>query len=68
MTLEGPFSRDPFGRRLAYVRLPDGQDYGMLMIREGRCEDFGWKYPHPRSGTYRNLGPGVRVPDASSRP
>jgi len=53
VTLEGPFSRDPFGRRLAYIRMADGQDYGLLMIREGRCEDFGWKYPHPRGTAYR---------------
>lgn len=57
VALEGPSSRDVFGRRLAYIRLPDGQDYGLLMIREGRCADFGWKYPHPRSATYRTAGP-----------
>lgn len=57
VTLEGPFSRDPFGRRLAYVRLADGRDYGLLMVREGRCEDFGWKYPHPRSAAYRSPTP-----------
>ena len=56
VTLEGPFSRDPYGRRLAYIRMEDGQDYGLLMIREGRCEDFGWKYPHPRGATYRSAG------------
>lgn len=57
VTLEGPFSRDPFGRLLAYVRMADGQDYGLKMVREGRCEDFGWKYPHPRSAQYRSATP-----------
>ncbi|HOU53096.1 MAG TPA: thermonuclease family protein [Myxococcota bacterium] len=59
VTLEGPFSRDPYGRVLAYVRLPDGTDYGEWMVREGFCEDFGWKYPHPRSARYRSVSPGA---------
>lgn len=46
--LEGPISLDRYGRVLAYVRLPDGSDYGAFMVKEGLCEDFGWKYPHPR--------------------
>jgi micrococcal nuclease len=57
VTLEGPFSRDPYGRLLAYVRMADGQDYGLRMVREGRCEDFGWKYPHPRAAQYQGATP-----------
>lgn len=56
VTLEGPISRDRNGRTLAYIRLPDGRDYGLLTIREGLCEDYGWKYPHPRMGTYSGKG------------
>ncbi|MBP7124865.1 thermonuclease family protein [Myxococcota bacterium] len=62
VTLEGPFSRDPYGRLLAYVRLADGTDYGERMVREGHCEDFGWKYPHPRSNRYRSGAPGSGSP------
>lgn len=53
VTLEGPTKRDLYGRTLAYVRLPDGRDFGALMVKEGLCEDFGWKYPHPRMQEYR---------------
>ena len=41
-----------FDRLLAYVRMADGRDYGLVMIKEGLCEDFGWKYPHPRGKEY----------------
>ncbi len=34
------------------MRLDDGRDYGLVMVRGGHCEDFGWKYPHPRSKEY----------------
>lgn len=53
VTLEGPIKTDLYGRTLAYVRLPDGRDFGALMVREGLCEDFGWKYPHHRMKEYR---------------
>lgn len=48
VTLEGPTKTDLYDRTLAYVRLPDGRDFGAVMIAEGLCEDFGWKHPHPR--------------------
>ncbi len=41
--------RDRYGRFLAYVRLEDGRDFGEVMVGEHGCEDFGWKYPHPRN-------------------
>lgn len=53
VTLEGPTKTDLYGRTLAYVRLSDGRDFGAVMVGEGLCEDFGWKYPHPRMKTYR---------------
>lgn len=56
ITLEpGPtgFKIDGTGRRLlAYIRLGDGRDYGLQVIKEGLCQDFGWKYPHPRGAAY----------------
>lgn len=45
-------ARDRYGRTLAYVRLPDGRDFGLVLVTEGLCSDFGWKYPHPRGGAY----------------
>ena len=41
-----------FDRLLAYVRMVDGRDFGLVMVKEGLCEDFGWKYPHPRGKEY----------------
>ncbi|MFN3197343.1 MAG: thermonuclease family protein [Bradymonadia bacterium] len=57
---ENGFEWDTFGRLLAYVRLPDDQDFGLVMLSEGLCSDFSWRYPHPRQGPYREadtLGP-----------
>ncbi|TAL29043.1 MAG: hypothetical protein EPN98_21615 [Phenylobacterium sp.] len=44
---------DVYRRTLAYVRLPDGADFGLELVREGLCADYGWKYPHPRMVEYR---------------
>jgi micrococcal nuclease len=43
--------KDLYGRYLAYVEV-SGKDYGLLMIKEGLGECFGWKYPHPRKASY----------------
>jgi micrococcal nuclease len=45
-------ARDRYGRTLAYVRMADGRDFGLVMVTEGLCSDFGWKYPHPRGAEY----------------
>lgn len=50
---DGSFERGYFGRLLSYVRMTDGRDFGLTMVSQGGCEDFGWKYPHPRSGKYQ---------------
>jgi endonuclease YncB( thermonuclease family) len=49
----GTTQNDPYGRALAYVKLADGRDFGLVMIREAQCHDFGWKYPHPRMDAYK---------------
>lgn len=49
---EGPLPRGGFGRSLAYARLPDGRDFGEVMVRRTECVDFE-KYPHPRSKIYK---------------
>ena len=56
VTLEcgGKCKKGGYGRHLRYVRLDDGSDYGLRMVRDGYCEDFGWKYPHPRDKTYKS--------------
>jgi micrococcal nuclease len=41
-----------YGRALRYIRLSDGRDYGLVMVKAGLCEDYGWKYPHPRMKSY----------------
>jgi endonuclease YncB( thermonuclease family) len=43
---------DQWGRALRYIRV-GGRDYGLMMIREGHCQDYGWQYPHPRMREYR---------------
>jgi micrococcal nuclease len=46
------FELDPYNRLLAYIRLDDGRDFGLALVTDGLCEDFSWKYPHPRSAEY----------------
>lgn len=52
---EGMLPTGGFGRRLAYVRLPDGRDFGLAMIEKTECKDFGERYPHPRMEAYRRV-------------
>jgi endonuclease YncB( thermonuclease family) len=49
---DGEFERDIYGRLLAYVRTQNVDDYGKYMIKEGGCENYQWKYPHPRGAEY----------------
>ena len=49
----GKCTKGKYGRALRYVRLEDGTDYSLLMIKEGLCEDYGWKYPHHRGEEYK---------------
>lgn len=44
--------KDRYGRELAYVRLADGRDANLEMIRIGGCKSYGYKYPHPRLEEY----------------
>lgn len=48
----GDFERDTYGRWLAYIRLQDGHDFGKLMVSKGLCQNYNWKYPHPRGEEY----------------
>src|SRR5690606_24025046 len=50
---EGPLELDRYRRPLGYVRLEDGRDLGLVLVREGLCADYGWKYPHARMEQYR---------------
>lgn len=61
VTLEPPragadLARDRYGRELAYVRLADGRDFGLVLVTEGLCADYGWKYPHARGAAYVAAG------------
>lgn len=60
----GLFEQDQFGRWLAYVRLSDGEDFGKSMVTQGLCENYQWKYPHPRGAQY---GPEKRGKSRSTK-
>lgn len=47
--------RDVYQRVLAYIRMPDGRDFGEVMISQTACEDYGWRYPHPRMKRYLSV-------------
>ncbi len=49
-----------FGRALRYIRLSDGRDFGLEMIRSGHCRDCSKKYPHPREKNYKEVQNGTR--------
>jgi micrococcal nuclease len=53
LVCEDKCQTDKYGRALRYVHLQDGRDFGLLMIREGLCQDLSHKFPHPRSASYR---------------
>lgn len=44
---------DDYGRLLAYVTLPDGQDYGEQMIREGFAYEYTFIKPYQKQSLYR---------------
>jgi micrococcal nuclease len=62
--------KDRYGRWLRYVTLPDGADYGLLMIREGYAHEYTYNgVPHMRAQSYtqaesvaRTLGRGLWGP------
>ena len=62
VTLEcgGKCSRGGYGRELRYLKLEDGRDYGLEMIRRGLCEDFSYRYPHKRSQAYLRVQASAR--------
>jgi len=53
-------ARGGYGRDLRYIELEDGRDLGLELVRRGLCEDFGWKYPHPRQDAYRRAQLGAK--------
>lgn len=46
------FNRGDYGRILAYVRMDDGEDYGLETVKKGYCNDSGRIYSHPRDDQY----------------
>lgn len=62
---KGSIKKDVYGRYLAYVRLKNKGDLGLLLIKEGLAEDFGWKYPHPRKNDYQKAQ--SKAPDLFKR-
>ncbi len=49
----GKCEPDSYKRALRYIHLPDGRDFGLLMLLEGLCEDISRRFPHPRSSEYK---------------
>lgn len=47
--------RDQYGRLLAYVTLPDGDDFGAVMIRRGHAREATYGADYRRQDRYRRL-------------
>lgn len=44
---------DRYGRVLVYVALPDGRDFGEVMVREGFAREYTYRTAYQRQATYR---------------
>lgn len=53
-------TRDKYGRVLAFVRLPDGRDFGEVMLADGYARLFH-AVDHPRKETYRLVERNARL-------
>jgi len=49
---DGKFESGGKGRKLAFVKMPDGSDFGLTMIEKGLCYDYNFRYPHDRHAEY----------------
>ena len=48
-------ARDTYGRVLAYVTLPDGKDFGQLMIEGGYAYEYTYDVPYAKQVLYKEL-------------
>lgn len=44
---------DTYGRTLAYVRLPNGDDYGLTMIQRGHAREYTYGDSYARQNVYQ---------------
>ena len=56
-----------YGRLLAYIELPDGRDFGLIMIREGLAKAYP-KYPFSRQNKYVLAAPPKPPPGIRDKP
>ena len=49
----GRFEFGGKGRPLAYIKMSNGSDYGLDMIRKGLCYDYSHRYPHRKAKQYK---------------
>lgn len=47
-------SRDKYNRILAYVTLPDGRDFGQVMIADGYAYEYTFIYPYKNQQIYKD--------------
>lgn len=62
VSLESPegrsrFSRDTYGRLLSYIRTANDLDFGKYTIEQALCEEYGYRFWHPRRNAYRDAVP-----------
>ncbi|MBA7587776.1 hypothetical protein ES708_29817 [subsurface metagenome] len=55
-----------YGRLLAYIEMPDGRDYGLVMIHESFSKAY-IKYPHSRQAAYLRAEKKTRQPKNRKR-
>lgn len=52
-----PILQDQLGRYVAYVETTDGEDFGLEMLKSGKCTNKDWKIPHPKGAQYAQVNP-----------
>ena len=43
------------GRELRYIRLKTGEDFGLMLVKDGYCSDYSLEFPHPREKKYQKV-------------
>lgn len=46
--------KDVYKRDLGYVYDSNGNDVGLVLLKENLCKDYSYKYPHPKMEEYKN--------------
>jgi micrococcal nuclease len=53
--------RDKYGRLLAYITLPNGEDFGEVMIKGGYAYEYTYNLPYQKQSQYKSAEKSARI-------